>query len=165
MRGSKENHLSLTYYCSWHPSLKCNYNFFFYLLILFSQLPVADGYMSRQVGLIVQHGPTLSSDLVPEVIFSSRRLWKPEIGPIRPGSIATVSKCTHRMPRLEQGNSILPFPSLPSANTLLAIKSTYRCVICLCVKYKLSIFFMLHTQCLYRCRVFWVLTDLELKLI
>jgi hypothetical protein len=56
------------------------------------QLPVADGHLCRQVGLIVQEGPSSPADAAPEILFSSRRLWKLEIGPIKPGSIAKVSK-------------------------------------------------------------------------
>ena len=62
------------------------------LQLTLSQLPVADGHLCRQVGLIVQEGPSSPADATPEILFSSRRLWKLEIGPIKPGSIAKVSR-------------------------------------------------------------------------
>ena len=51
-------------------------------------LPVADGYLADDVGM---QTVSLKGDKVVEPMFSPRRLWKSDIGPLKPGVLKQVS--------------------------------------------------------------------------
>ena len=51
-------------------------------------LPVADGFMSRQVGI---QTTTEAGEKQVECIFSSGRLWKADVGPLKPGALKKQS--------------------------------------------------------------------------
>ena len=51
-------------------------------------LPVADGFMSRQVGI---QTTTDAGEKQVECVFSSGRLWKADVGPLKPGALKKQS--------------------------------------------------------------------------
>jgi hypothetical protein len=67
---------------------------FFFFTVVYTQLPFADNSLAGDIAVKVQRSG--NSEAVLEPLFSRGiRLWKSDLGPIRPGALTAVSSSIH----------------------------------------------------------------------